>query len=134
MTKPPRSLFEFGPFQLDAGDRLLYRAGQPVPLPPKVLDTLIVLVHNRGHIVSKDDLMNQVWPDSFVEEGNLGQNIFLLRKVLGDSPASPYIRTIPKRGYCFVAGVTSNATPDISQVSGITIEEDDSPMAAEPEL
>lgn len=93
-------LYPFGPFCLDAGDRVLLRDGQLVPLPPKALSTLLVLVRNIGHVVEKDVLMAEVWPDEVVEEGNLAQHICTLRKALGENPN--YIETIPRRGYRFL--------------------------------
>jgi serine/threonine-protein kinase len=100
------SLFHFGAFRLDADERVLLRNGRLVPLPAKVLSTLIVLVRNNGHVVEKDVLMNEVWPDEFVEEGNLAQHIFMLRRALGESTETPrYIETVPRRGYRFVAEI-----------------------------
>ena len=93
-------LYEFGPFRLDPRKRLLLRENEPVSLTPKAVETLIVLVENRGRVVSKDDLMKALWPDSFVEEANLSQNIFMLRKALGDQ-GKRYILTVPGRGYQF---------------------------------
>jgi DNA-binding winged helix-turn-helix (wHTH) protein/tetratricopeptide (TPR) repeat protein len=99
--------FEFGPFHLDLSERLLLRNGKAVPLAPKVFDTLSILVENSGHILEKDELMTKLWPDTFVEESSLSQNIFQLRKVLAeDTPDLQYIETIPKRGYRFSADVT----------------------------
>jgi eukaryotic-like serine/threonine-protein kinase len=101
-----KTFYEFGPFRLDADERLLSRDSQPVPLPPKLIDTLLALVENRGHLVEKDDLIKRVWPDAFVEEGNLNKNVFLLRKTLGQwDGGQEYIDTVPKRGYRFVAPV-----------------------------
>jgi serine/threonine-protein kinase len=98
------SLFQFDAFSLDADERVLLRDGRLVPLPAKALSTLIVLVRKNGHVVEKDILMKEVWPDEYVEEGNLAQHIFILRKALGESTESPrYIETIPRRGYRFVA-------------------------------
>src|SRR5688500_6264634 len=98
--------FEFGPFRLDAAERLLFKGGEVVPLTPKVIDTLLVLVENRGHLIAKEELMSSVWPDSFVEDSNLTQNISLLRKALGEEHSGrQYIETLPKRGYRFVAEV-----------------------------
>ncbi|HEY8460872.1 MAG TPA: winged helix-turn-helix domain-containing protein, partial [Blastocatellia bacterium] len=108
MRKQTKQLYEFGPFRLDVGERLLMRDGRTAPLPPKVFDTLLVLVENSGRVVSKDELMQSLWPDTFVEESNLTQNISQLRRALGDGVAgAKYIETIPKRGYRFVA----NAQP-----------------------
>jgi len=98
--------YEFGPFRLNATERLLQRGAELVPLTPKVFDTLLVLVENSGHVLDKNELMRQLWPDSFVEESSLTQNISLLRRALSDvESAVNYIETIPKRGYRFVADV-----------------------------
>lgn len=98
--------YEFGPFQVDVTNHLLLRDGSPVPLAPKVWDALFILVENSGHILVKEELMNRLWPDCFVEEGNLTQIIFQLRKALGESAAKQqYIETIPKRGYRFIARI-----------------------------
>ncbi|HVF91583.1 MAG TPA: winged helix-turn-helix domain-containing protein [Blastocatellia bacterium] len=99
-------IYEFGPFRLDANRRLLLRGGKPVPLTHKAFETLAMLVQNNGRIVQKDELMREVWPDTFVEEGSLTRNISVLRKILGEGPSDhQYIETIPKRGYRFVASV-----------------------------
>jgi TolB-like protein len=98
--------YEFGPYRLLPGERLLLRRGETVALTPKVFDTLLVLVEHAGRLLAKDELMKMIWQDSFVEEGNLTQNIFILRKVLGESPHDhQYIVTIPGQGYRFVAEV-----------------------------
>ncbi len=96
-------LYEFGPFRLDPGKQLLLRNGQPVPLAPKSFETLLVLVRHSQQVVSKDDLMRTVWPDTFVEENNLSRNIFLLRKALGEN--GRYIVTQPGHGYRFAEHV-----------------------------
>jgi DNA-binding winged helix-turn-helix (wHTH) protein/TolB-like protein/Flp pilus assembly protein TadD len=104
MSKP---LYSFGPFQLDTGEQILLRDGRPLPLKPKVFDLLVVLVENSGHVVCKDELMKQVWADTFVEEGNLAVSICEIRKALGGSAnGHTYIATVPRRGYRFVASVT----------------------------
>jgi DNA-binding winged helix-turn-helix (wHTH) protein/TolB-like protein/Tfp pilus assembly protein PilF len=103
MSKRVLHIYEFGPYQLNAGERLLRRDGEEIPVKPKVMDTLIVLVSNHGHVVSKEELLQSLWPDSFVEESNLTHNISLLRKVLEEQGI--YIQTVPKRGYRFVAEV-----------------------------
>ena len=83
------------------------RDGRPVPLTPKAVEILLVLVEKAAHLVDKDDLMKRVWPDAFVEEGNLNKNVFFLRKALGDwDGGREYIETVPKRGYRFVAPVS----------------------------
>jgi len=106
MGIPTKHVYEFGIFRLDTAERVLLRSGRVVPLTPKVFDTLALLVQKSGHVVGKDELMNEVWPDSFVEESNLTQNIFILRKVLGVSPdGRPFIETVSKRGYRFAATV-----------------------------
>ena len=106
MPAPSGPNYEFGPFRFDAGQKLLFRAGEAVPLPPKTLDLLSVLLEDRGRIVEKPDLMKRVWPDTFVEETGLARNVSQLRKALGDEADSgAYIETIPRRGYRFVAEV-----------------------------
>jgi DNA-binding winged helix-turn-helix (wHTH) protein len=106
MREPSRRSFEFGPFLLDAGKRLLLRDGEPVPLAPKVLDTLLALIEHRQDVVSKEQLLNRVWADAVIEEGGLARNISLLRKILGEKPDDHhYIVTVPARGYRFVAQV-----------------------------
>ena len=106
MTGQTKHFYAFGPFRFDPEERLLQRDGKPVPLGPKVTETLLLLVENAGHLVDKNDLMNQVWPDAFVEEGSLNKNIFVLRKTLGQwDGGREYIETLPKRGYRFVAPV-----------------------------
>ena len=106
MTTAPSHIYEFDRFRLDAAERALWRGGELVPLTPKVFGILLALVENSGHVVQKDELMRQVWPDSFVEEGNLTQNISVLRKALGETTdGKPYIETVARRGYRFVASV-----------------------------
>jgi DNA-binding winged helix-turn-helix (wHTH) protein/tetratricopeptide (TPR) repeat protein len=95
-------IYEFGPFRLYPVKRQLLRNGHPIPMPPKMFETLLVLVQRSGHIVEKEDFMRLVWSDAFVEESNLSQNIFMLRKILGKHPDGRlYIETVPKRGYRF---------------------------------
>jgi DNA-binding winged helix-turn-helix (wHTH) protein/Tol biopolymer transport system component len=96
-------LYEFGPFRLDPAERKLLRGNEIVALTPKAFDTLHLLVRNSGHLLEKDELIAMLWPDTFVEEGSLSNNIFLLRKALGEDPA--YIETVPRRGYRFVSAV-----------------------------
>src|SRR5215203_498466 len=96
--------YEFGRFRLKTAERVLLREGELVPLTPKVFEILVTLVEHGGQLVAKDDLMKRVWPNTFVEEGNLTQNISLLRKALGESPSgAQFIETVPRRGYRFVA-------------------------------
>jgi len=105
-----RILYEFGPFRVDPDKQLLFRENQPVTLTPKTFETLLVLIRHSGEVVSKDHLMKELWPDAFVDEGNLTQNVFMLRKALGDTPeARRYIVTLPGRGYRFTAEVRTVA-------------------------
>ncbi len=98
--------YSFGPFRLDSVRRVLLRGGEIVPLMPKGVDLLVVLVENAGSVVPKEELIKAVWQDAFIEEGNLTQNISVLRKTLGSDPAGvTYVETIPKRGYRFLAPV-----------------------------
>src|SRR4029077_7226544 len=106
MRNQGNELYEFGPFRLDPVRRLLLRDNQPVPLQLKAFETLLVLVRNHEQVVSKDELMRALWPDTFVEESNLAQNVFVLRKALGDAAGEHrYIITIPGRGYSFAGKV-----------------------------
>jgi len=101
-----KELYDFGPFRLDASRRLVSRDGEVVQLTSKSFDTLLALVRNRDRVLEKEELMKTLWPDSFVEEVNLAQNVSALRKVLGESPGENlYIATIPGKGYRFVAEV-----------------------------
>jgi predicted ATPase/DNA-binding winged helix-turn-helix (wHTH) protein len=100
--------FEFGEFLLDTEEAMLYREGSPVPITPKTFQLLLTLIENRGHLVRKDALMNSVWSESFVEEGNLTFTMSMLRKALNDSPDHPrFIETVPRRGYRFIADVNA---------------------------
>jgi DNA-binding winged helix-turn-helix (wHTH) protein/TolB-like protein/Flp pilus assembly protein TadD len=101
--------YEFGRFSLKTDERILLRDHEPVALTPKAFDILLTLVQNSGRIVEKDDLMKRVWPNTFVEEGNLTQNVSLLRKALGESASGPqFIETVPRRGYRFVATLSES--------------------------
>jgi len=119
--------YEFGPYRLNASEGLLLRQGQAIPLTPKVLETLHVLLRHAGHLLEKEVLMQAIWPDTFVEEGNLKANISTLRRVLGDlSAGQEYIETVPRRGYRFVAPVrvvTGNGVPFVqTTVTELTLE------------
>ncbi len=106
MDPPAQPRYSFGPFLLDPVEKVLLRDDEPVPLPPKALETLCALVEGHGHILEKAELLNRIWPDTFVEEATLAQNIFTLRKALGDSAEGHrYIETVPRRGYRFVAPI-----------------------------
>jgi DNA-binding winged helix-turn-helix (wHTH) protein/TolB-like protein/Tfp pilus assembly protein PilF len=106
MSLQSQCFYEFGPFRLEPSERLLVRSGESIPLPPKAFDTLLLLVQNGGHVLSKDELMRTLWPDTFVEENNLTQHISMLRRALGGSSGeNGYIETVPRLGYRFVASV-----------------------------
>src|SRR6476660_352966 len=108
MSQRLECLYEFGPFRIDAVKRVLLREGEIVPLTSKSLDTLLVLVEHSGQVVTKDDLMKTLWPDTVVEENNLTQQISMLRKALGEKVREHrYLVTVPGRGYSFVAEVSA---------------------------
>ena len=101
-----KTSYEFGPFRVDPRERQLMRNGEVVPLRPKVFDILLLLVQNSGHVLTKDDVMKQIWSNTAVEEGNISRTISTLRTVLGEHPRDHrYIETVPWRGYRFVANV-----------------------------
>src|SRR3954467_15755522 len=96
----------FGDFRLDLDRSRLTRNDEPVSVPHRALDVLMVLVRHRDRVVSKSELLEQVWPDTNVEEANLSQQVFTLRRILGDDPESPrFIQTLPRRGYRFIGDV-----------------------------
>jgi len=106
--------FAFGDFRLDPSDCKLLCAGQPVALTPKAFDLLLLLIENRGRLVEKETLMKRLWPDAFVDEANLANNISLLRKALGDS--ANMIQTVPRRGYRFVGDVREEGASPVVEV------------------
>lgn len=113
----PSRFYLFDGFRVDVSERILFKENREVPLTPKVFDTLLVLLENSSHVLTKKELMQQVWPDSFVEENNLAQNISVLRKALGKArEGEDYIQTVPKRGYRFVADVTSSGGEEESMI------------------
>jgi DNA-binding winged helix-turn-helix (wHTH) protein/Tol biopolymer transport system component len=132
MATDPRVTYEFGPFHMDPDKQILRRGDDVVPVPPKAFETLLVLVRRSREVVSKEELLKEVWPNSFVEESNLSQNIFLLRKALGDTAENrQYIVTLPGRGYRFAATVrtvSENGDALLAQArtrTQIVIEEDE---------
>lgn len=142
MSADPRpSVVEFGPFRLDTPQGFLTRSGEVIPLEPKVVDTLVVLVEAEGRLVTKQDLMERVWPGTFVEEGSLSRNVSALRRALGDTAEEPhYIETVPRRGYRFRAPVrragapigpagaaSIDATPAVTTADGERTESGESP-------
>jgi TolB-like protein/DNA-binding winged helix-turn-helix (wHTH) protein/Tfp pilus assembly protein PilF len=123
-----RRIYEFGDWRLDPDEHLLLRQGNPVPLTPKVFQTLVILVENAGRLVPKDEFMRRVWPDAFVEEAALAQNISLLRKTLATSASNgAAIETVPKRGYRLLAAVRAldardeGASAAVPSVAGATL-------------
>src|SRR5438034_3139866 len=115
---PPANFYEFGAFQLDPVKRLLRRLdGTPVPLTPRVFDTLLYMVEHHDSVMDKERIMEAVWPDSIVEENDLAQAIWKLRQVFGETPGShSYIVTVPGRGYRFVAEVNKRNGDMVSRV------------------
>jgi len=111
MNEATNIFYEFDSFQVDVRRRLLMREGQVVPLTSKVFEILLTLIRSQGRVISKDEMMNLVWPDCFVEESNLAQNIFLLRRILGEKKNEHrFIITIPGVGYRFAAYVTGSTS------------------------
>lgn len=135
MFAPRREIYEFGPFRLDPVERLLFRDGQSIPLPHKLFETLLFLVESDGRLIEKEEFMRRLWPDTFVEDVTLAQNISLLRKALGENGAGAgLIQTVPKKGYRFfpavkvipvppnVQPVTLDAVPPVPLTSGEAIQ------------
>jgi TolB-like protein/DNA-binding winged helix-turn-helix (wHTH) protein/Flp pilus assembly protein TadD len=110
MSRLSNSLYEFGEFALDPQNRALRRGGATVPLTPKAFDVLLVLVQNAQRVVTKDELMQAVWTDSFVEESNLTQTVFMVRKALDETADRRYIQTVQGQGYRFVVPVKQAAS------------------------
>lgn len=125
--------YTFGTFRLDVTERLLFHENRPISLTPKAFDTLLALVQQSGHVLTTEELMAQVWPDSFVEGNNLAQNISTLRKVLGAGGAK-FIETVPKRGYRFVADVREirDETPNPVTPSRGPLGENEGPQTSQP--
>ena len=136
-----RPCYEFGAFVLDTIQHALLKQGTPVPLTPKTYDTLLILVQNNGRMLSKEELMQALWPDSYVEESNLTQQVSMIRKALGESASEPrYIVTVPGCGYRFGAELKTDADnePRDRRVSGKPIlqfaSDPKSPEAALPRV
>src|SRR5678815_4342557 len=109
-----RQVCTFGPFRLDAGERQLLREGKAVPLTPKCFDLLLLLVENSGHLLEKNQILERLWPDQFVEESNLSFNISVLRKALGENGSvRGYIETVPRKGFRFTSRV-AKVSPELS--------------------
>ena len=124
-SKAVKHFYEFGPFRLDLEQRLLSHEGETVALAPKVFETLVLLIEHKGRVVTKEDMMKTLWPDRYVEESNLTQNIFMLRKILGEGPGkAQYIETIPKRGYRFIGTVKETQEEvDQTEEEAVPVEE-----------
>ena len=106
MTHP--TTYKFGEFVLDPARRVLLKNGTPIPLTPKAFDTLWILVRENGRVVEKEELLKEIWPDTFVGEATLAQNVFTLRKALGEKDGpTQFIETVPRHGYRFIADVTT---------------------------
>lgn len=127
MDYPLRS--RFGPYSIDVREGVLRRDGRPVPLTPKAFDVLAALVEQPGRLLTKEELLRTVWPDTFVEESNLAYNVFALRKALGDTAEhAQYIETVPRRGYRFAATVTPEPPAEVIPEPPPTV----APVAAGP--
>lgn len=119
--------YEFGPYHLNSAERVLSRSGETISLTPKATEILLLLVANAGQLMDKDDLLQTVWPNTFVEDSNLTQNIFTLRRTLGDERTGPrYIETVARRGYRFVADVKicdgnheASAAPEVANEEAV---------------
>src|SRR6266404_5664915 len=123
MASRVRYLYEFGTYRLDVVERLLLRDGKPVEVTAKVFDLLVIMVENQGKLMEKSQLLEALWPDSFVEEVNLSVNMSALRRALGESASQPqFIETIPKRGYRFIGAVKSQIVPEGEPVAGPDIQ------------
>lgn len=125
MSQDSSQIYAFGPFCLDKAEGRLSRGAERVALTPKAFETLVALVERSGRLVEKAELMQIIWPDSFVEEANLTNNIWTLRKVLGEvSPGEPFIETVPKRGYRFKADVRRLDSPVERLVRAVVVTEE----------
>src|SRR3984957_9176981 len=112
MSALEKSVYRFGRFELEPGERRLSDSGRAISLTPKVFDTLVLLVERAGELVSKDELIKALWPRGFVDESNLTKHIWFIRRALGDREQdSHFIETVPKVGYRFIAPVTVAAAP-----------------------
>src|SRR4051794_4815656 len=134
MSERARHFYEFGPYRIDASEQQLWRDGVEIALTPQAFGVLLLLVSNRGRVISKEEFMREVWTDSFVGKNNLADNISILRQTLGDDAREPrFIKTIPRRGYRFVADVAEVQDEDLELVvaehtrAHIVIEEESGP-------
>jgi Tol biopolymer transport system component/DNA-binding winged helix-turn-helix (wHTH) protein len=115
-----KQFYEFDPFTLDVSERLLLREGSPVRLTPKEFETLLALVRGAGRVMSKEELLKEIWPDTFVGEATLAQNVFTLRRALGEAEGGrPFIETVPRRGYRFAVKVTERREGEAAAGSAV---------------
>src|ERR1035438_10301503 len=140
MGKDSRGFYEFGQFRMDPARKILLRDGETVTLTSKAFEVLQVLIERSDKVVSKDELMQALWPDSFVEESNLTQHISVLRKALGETPQDHrYILTFPGRGYRFaesvrfVSGHALDPNEEVASLSpeGVVAQKPPSPSRSE---
>ena len=124
MTRQRPTSYEFGAFRVDVSARVVLRGGELVPLAPKAVDVLMALIESRGEVLTKAQLMKQVWPDSFVEEANLSHQIYKLREALSDGEAQPVIQTVPRRGYRFVAPIIERVSSGELNIASVVIDVD----------
>ena len=135
----PVRFYEFDRFRIDTKRRLLTRDGEPIVIKAKALDTLVLLVQHAGRLLEKEELMNLLWPDTAVEEANLTQNIFEVRKALGEVPGEQrFIATVARRGYRFVAEVRAigdepSAPDDVAAGDGQSSRRSSGPSASRAE-
>ena len=135
MPRDLKHFYDFGSYSVDESERLLLRGDEVVPLTPKAFEMLLVLLESSGHVLTKEELMKRVWPDTIVEEANLSHNIYKLREALGKGrDGEKYIETVPRRGYRFVAKVTKRQDRGADLIveehsrAHIIVEEDDTPQ------
>src|SRR5947208_1903450 len=138
MPRDLKHFYDFGSYSVDESGRLLLRGDEVVPLTPKAFEMLLVLLESSGHVLTKEELIKRVWPDTIVEEANLSHNIYKLREALAEGrDGEKYIETVPRRGYRFVAKVTQvkDHGPDLiveeHSRAHIIVEEDDTPQVIE---
>ena len=112
---PEKQVHEFGPYRLDVALSRLERAGAAIPLPPKAFDLLVLLARSSDRIIGKSELIEALWPNTFVDDANLTQHVYTLRKALGEqSDGRPYIETVARRGYRLTGAVTSAVTSAVA--------------------
>lgn len=126
------AVYEFGPFRLRLSDRTLFRAGERVRITPRVLDLLVCLVEDSGRVVTKERLLERVWEGTFVEEGNVNRTVSTLRRLLEETDETPYIETIPRQGYRFVAPVKRGAEHEPARAPGEAASSPAPPAADRP--